>query len=333
MAQVLTVAKSLIEAVNLVSKGEEAGTTLVQQASEIVDVTTAAVDRNIAKCKTLPDEKIEYGGQERRMLRDLKKIIKKTIVYVSFVKKLNRCGDDKARNKKIRKKLRRGDLTELSAFIKQQQKHLAKCSEAHRATQEAIKELISSAEEAAESCEKRAEEASMQRNASRVVGGAAATVFLAGGAIGGVVLSVVAGVFTFGIGTIVGLSLTAAGTMVGGATIGTATGVATHLYASNRLKLEEEFKTLEESFHQVRARATRIEDFIDDLQTLLELISNAIDDATPSDTYEESSDLVVAFDCVCEVFGRSHEAYVTCQQKLMKMDTELSERFKDLHIT
>ena len=63
---------------------------------------------------------------------------------------------------------------------------------------EALKELQKSSLDAAEECNKCAEDARFKKNTTRAVGGAVAGTTLAAGVAGGVAASVVAGVFTFG---------------------------------------------------------------------------------------------------------------------------------------
>ena len=95
--------------------------------------------------------------------------------------------------------------------------------------------------------------------AARGVGGTAAGAAAAGGTAAaagsvvatGVAASAIAGVFTFGIGAIVGLGITAAAAAtvgVAGAAAGITTAVATHYIASKYAKSEAEFKRIRGNF-------------------------------------------------------------------------------------
>ena len=108
---------------------------------------------------------------------------------------------------------------------------------------------------AAEVCAHMARESQRKKRATRGIGGTAAGAALAGGtaaAAGGVVAtgvaaSAIAGVFTLGIGTIVGLGITAVtGTAVGAAGVaaGVATAVVTHCIASDYAKSEAAFRKI-----------------------------------------------------------------------------------------
>lgn len=68
-------------------------------------------------------------------------------------------------------------------------------------------------------------------------------------------------------------------------------------------KAERKFKNLGKSFTQAQSHATRAQDFVNTLELQVKLISNAIDNATPIKTYENTSALVVTFDYICEEFG------------------------------
>lgn len=106
----------------------------------------------------------------------------------------------------------------------------------------------------------------MQKKATRAVGGIATAGVLVAGVGGAVAASFVAGFFTFGIGTVVGLSVTAAVSAVAGTGAAAATGAATPFIVLDRKKLERDFRTMLQSFRQVESHTTRVEDFINTLQ-------------------------------------------------------------------
>lgn len=312
---------NLLAAVGAMKGIIEHGPLLVQHLADFIDLITSTIDKNIAKLNALHDDSVDCGGWNKTVLRDLERVADKAYVYAGNVDQLYRYGGDKARNETIRKQLRCGDLTELNAYINQVQKCLVNCGVSYKATQEAIKELITHAEKGAGHCEKKAKEAKDKKNTTRVVGGAASSGALVAGVAGGVVASVVAGVFTFGIGTIVGLSLTAAGTSA-----------ATHGIALDFKKSETKFRNLQESFEQAQSRCLRIDNFINTLQPLVDLISTAVDNVTPIHTYQNTSALVTAFDCICEAYGDLNDE-PTYRQRLMDMDSGLEARFAKLRIS
>lgn len=64
-----------------------------------------------------------------------------------------------------------------------------------------------------------------------------------------------AGVASGGVGTVVGLSLTAAGAAVGGPALGAATGAATHFIAMDYEELEDELKGVDSNIKDMRSCA------------------------------------------------------------------------------
>lgn len=111
-----------------------------------------------------------------------------------------------------------------------------------------------------------------KRIASRTVGGVASI------ATSGVALSIVAGIFTLGIGTAVGLSLTAgvtaaAGVAAGGAAIGTTVGVVGFLSASHFKKLQDVFQEMSSNFDALNKQLRVMGSSIEKLEEVLNIIS------------------------------------------------------------
>ena len=124
--------------------------------------------------------------------------------------------------------------------------------------------------------------------AARCVGGTAAGAALAGGtaaAAGGVVAtdvaaSAIAGVLTFGIGTIVGLGITAATAAtvgVAGAAAGITTAVATHYIASKYAKSEAEFKRIRGDFDTLLRFAFSLKEEMAKIHTVRENVAAKAD--------------------------------------------------------
>ena len=118
-----------------------------------------------------------------------------------------------------------------------------------------------SCREAAEMCACKVKGSQVKKKVTKGVGGTAAGVTLAGGTAaaatggvvaGGVAISAVAGAFTFGIGTIVGLGVTAAvaGGVLGVAGLATGVGaaVATHHIAKKFQESEDNFRRIGAKF-------------------------------------------------------------------------------------
>ena len=107
---------------------------------------------------------------------------------------------------------------------------------------------------AAGTCRRRAEDEERKKNVTKVVGGTAAAGAITTGVGVGVAASVVAGIFTFGIGTIVGLGLTAAGATVASV----ATGAGIHALASKYSEAQDKFENAAYSFRSLSSDSERL---------------------------------------------------------------------------
>ena len=114
---------------------------------------------------------------------------------------------------------------------------------------------------AAGACRRKAEEEKTKKNVTKAVGGTAAAGAIATGVGAGVATSIIAGVFTFGIGTVVGLGLTAAGATVAGAATGTAIAAGTHALASEYEKAGDKFNAAASSFNSLSTDSTKLFEF------------------------------------------------------------------------
>ena len=152
----------------------------------------------------------------------------------------------------------------------------------------ACNEATHSCGEAEMACARKEREYRNKKKTTKGVGGAAAGAALVGGtaaATGGVVAtgiaaSAIAGVFTLGIGTIVGLGITAAAaTAVGvaGTAAGVGTAVATHYVASKYAKSEATFRRIRRQFDTLESFGYDLNQRVDEVHTALENISAQID--------------------------------------------------------
>ena len=107
--------------------------------------------------------------------------------------------------------------------------------------------------EAANEVVKNQSKAKLKKNATRAVGGGATTAVV----VGGTTISLVAGYFTFGIGTAIGLPITAV--------VGAATGVVTHFVAEDFRKTEKALRTYSEQFASFKDIAEKINEPVNTL--------------------------------------------------------------------
>ena len=126
--------------------------------------------------------------------------------------------------------------------------------------------------DAVETNEAKAIAARTKKRAARVVGGTATTAIIAVGVGTGITLSVIAGVFTFGVGTIVGLSVTAAGAAAAGVGFGGVSAAVTAHIASDYEETETAFRRLKEIVASMENIRTEMQQAVRCLHRKVEVI-------------------------------------------------------------
>ena len=152
-----------------------------------------------------------------------------------------------------------GDLQPLQYLLFQLRKHLTKATSLCGEFQTACKEAVTSCNQDSR--------AQFRRRVMQARGGTVAAGVIAGNAIAGVAtgvaLSVAAGLFTFGVGTIVGLAITAGATAAVGAVAGTGIAVGTDFAArhlrTNFGQLATAFNSLSEDASQLSSNVERVD--------------------------------------------------------------------------
>ena len=121
--------------------------------------------------------------------------------------------------------------------------------------------------EGAEKCTRLQAASRKSKIKTRIAGGTISTAALGGGlAAGGVAVSVVAGILTFGVGAAIGFGAVAAGLTVTG--VGTAT--ATGVFAYNYNKDENSFKSMNCCFRELAAHGRDIKDQFNVIHTTVD---------------------------------------------------------------
>ena len=167
----------------------------------------------------------------------------------------------------------------LKEFITEIGSNLAKATEFYGQFSDSCSKAITGACDAEWQCKEDAREAKNKKIAAKVVGGTATTAAIAAGVGTGVALSVVAGVFTFGIGTIIGLGATAAGATAAGVGAGAIGAAATHHIASDYEEKEKVLEELKESFRSLQQIGGDLERRTGYIQSHLKAISANVDNA------------------------------------------------------
>ena len=172
--------------------------------------------------------------------------------------------------------------------------------------QTSCQNLANAASSEASMCTNSATEAKTRKYATRVVGGTLLTV--------GVIGSILAGAFTFGLDTVIGVVITT----VGAATIGVGGAVATNYVAKDFKQLEEQLLELERNFFEIEQSASQMTGRLGNIHMNLPHIKGL--------DVQHGRDSETAVESLAFALKRLHEKLV----ELHKKQTETSTCLDDL---
>lgn len=246
---------------------------LLKELKELVVRTINAI---LAEYDALSKAAIDLDNKLQTLLENFKRAMEAVQKYEDHIRDVRWYGSDEKRIEKIREGIKRRNFTLLTEFITQLETvYLVRAEESCREAEEALEGVRSSAQELSAACKKRAVEANTRKKA--VTGTAA---------VGGIGVGLaVAGMATFGIGTVVGL------------------GVSYVIYreSSNNAELKAKFESLSQSFDDAKSRASRQCDQTRKIVRSLTTLSTAIDTIEEAmDSHEGPSYADAAFKRLCE---------------------------------
>ena len=160
----------------------------------------------------------------------------------------------------------------LRDYIRELEQRISQVQHRYTEFSAACTTAIDLTNDAVETNEAKAIGARTKKRAARVVGGTATSAIIAVGVGTGITLSVIAGVFTFGVGTIVGLSVTAAGTAAAGIGFGGVSAAVTAHIASDYEETETAFRRLKEIVASLQAIRTEMQQAVQSLHRKVEVI-------------------------------------------------------------
>ena len=166
-------------------------------------------------------------------------------------------------------------------------KCISQALEAYTEAKESLEIVQKDSANAVGKCKVLAREAKGKKNTTKAVGGSLAGGAIAAGTAGGIVASVIAGVVTAGIGTVVGLGLTAAGSFAAGAAVGTTTAVVTHVVACDFEELEKNFRSLSSDFELLYKDSSKMLELLERSNQGLSSLSRSVERAqnTPENEF------------------------------------------------
>lgn len=261
----------------------------------------------------------EKCGVTLTTFRDnLKRVIDRSLAYVNIFVDFCFFGRDEDRIKAIKDKIQDDDLGELTDFIDQIKTYLEKLPRSYDDVKSATDDFLLTVQNATENCREQEKSENRKKHATRAVGGAATAGLLAAGVGTGVTLSIIAGVFTFGVGTIVGLAATAAGTAVAGAGLAAGTGVATHLAASHFDEEEKKCEQLSKCCSDLQLSASRMDVQIRVLRSDVELISTTLENVQKTKmSHKSRQTLVVTLNHLLKMFMEiDYDTFVELKREL-----------------
>lgn len=240
------------------------------------NVLIQALKDFLAKVDELKDVENETRNHVRNVIDELKVAVSKFYLFVQTVDDVFWYGHDNARRTRIKKGIKRGNYGDLLDFTDLLSLSLAEAKAYYLKSMQAFETVKTTSLDGAKHCRIKAQEAESKQRTTKAVGGTVAAGAIAAGTAGGIAASVVAGIFTFGIGAVVGLSLTAVGAIIAGAAVGTGVGVATHFVASDLQEVEALFSDLNKSFKDVYTSASTMLDDILIMEVALDAISSKL---------------------------------------------------------
>ena len=188
----------------------------------------------------LSEKEEELRTLHRTLQHNSKKAAEKVREFIEYVNELYQYGKVSfEQNKYTNHKM-------LSDVIHVISKCISQAVEAFTEAKESLEVIQKDSATAEMKCKVLARDAKHKKAVGETLAGGA----IAAGTAGGVAASVVAGLFTFGIGTIVVLSLTAAGSFAAGAAVGATTAVVTHVVPDFE-ELEKNFRSLSIDFKKL----------------------------------------------------------------------------------
>ena len=219
-------------------------------------------------------------------------------------------------------------LLDLLHELRQQ---LASVTGVYETLQPACNEAEASGNQVSKKSHTKRSKVQIGRRVVQIGGGAAATGIIAGGAATGITLSIVAGVFTFGVGTIVGLSLTAAGTAIAAVVIGGGTVAGTHFAARHLRKISKHFREIETAFNSLSGNTSNLSNNVGRVESLLQRAADELESIDYCHDHQMLENICTALDDLSNSCRRLYLCTSDCRENLREIDELLKEEVAALY--
>ena len=296
-------------------------TNLVDSLRKFVAHICTLVEEATQKIDYLKHSEINYDARAT-FGESLPNIYRRAMMCTSSTGKVLHYGQDEGQKENVMDGLEHDNWQPLRDFLGLLQRSLAQAKHHFAEFKETCETANQNCTTAATECMHNSRKARSKKIATRVVGGATAATALAGGAgatvaLSGAALSIAAGFFTFGIGTVVGLVITAAASAATGTAVAGGAAVATHVLASDFKATEKKFSELAATFRSMWATGSHTLVLISALETKLELLTTVMDDVNYCVTNDHPKQSVsCTLEFLFSKFSESSAVIASCQEKM-----------------
>lgn len=330
------------EGVRLV--GEVIGnlTTVVKNGSELVNAleelsskVVSATDKALALFQKEKDEEIKHTYQLRTVLRNLLLVAETVSAFLDIMHNLLfYCQNRAMANARGELDQSPPNLQPLRDVIKLLQKTLKRAKNKHSELHTKCNKASCECNEAAKKCACMERKSRNKKRATKGIGGttaAGAAVIGTAGAIasGGVLIAVIAGPLTFGVGAVVGLGITATAFGVGGTAGAVGAGVATHYIAKDYEETEARFRKLCQEFKSLLNLAEAMELGVVHIDITLENIATQINNVKDSAKMKNIDLIEDSLDCLIGACTDSYHTVSRCKEQVLSKMAELKRELDE----
>ncbi len=308
-----THAIAAIEALEVASRVPKLTKELVDASTEVVESgalfakkVTTFIEDAIAKVDSLHGKELRKCTEVRTACFELSEVY--DIAYMFILKAEDTFGYacDETVTSRVKDEIMRNNFEPLTDFIRQMQRYLYEAGKLYVELNDACNKAIESSTRAAEFCKAKTREARSKKRATRAIGGTVAGGAIAAGATtgvaaGGVAASAIAGLFTFGIGTVIGLGITAVAATAVGVGGGATAAAITHCVAEDFEETEKNFRMCSEKFDYLANSALTLHKSVSGLHMRLEALATYVNGAESCRNHQEVSR------SVCRAVNKLHQ--------------------------
>ena len=291
---------------------------LVSQVKSIFDWIVETVESAIRGINSLDVKERELKQKLKECKLNLRTAQKSGAIFVRNAQSFFHYADlNKKQVDSIKRSYKSGCKKDIRDYIKQIWQLLQRAQTSHKEFMEKYNTAKESCDGIVEYCESKKTAARNKKIATRVVGSGAAVagagVAGAAGVVGaGVAASVVAGVFTFGIGTVVGLAITGAAAGTVGVVTAGAAGATTYFVSRNFEKLEKIFRDLSCKFEMLTDKISglgltmeKVVQDLTDADSDLGMLVNTHISAEQDDDDDDDETGIIATEFQCTQFAKA----------------------------